>query len=470
MPGITRRRFLGGSLASIGASLVAACTGRPTPRASLAPIVFPTDPAITGGPDAVVRTATRWPIKRVLYLMQENRSFDHVLGAVPGVNGATTGNMLGEEVPLVRCPQWLPGDLPHNYRAAHDSINGGRMDNFVLPDFESPELAAVAAAYAYSQLRRDDVPNYWNWAERYVVCDNFFASVPGPSYPNHLFFVAGDSGGIYDNPEKAGFVPFPGGGRWKSWGCDAREGAFVKVLDADGRLTTTRPCLDIPTVGDQLEDTGIPWAYYSAQPYQGGYIWNAYAAFPSIRRTETWTRRIRPVDHLIEHIRADALPAVTWVVPRYELSDHPAWSSSHAHNWITELVNAVMRSPMWEHTAIFVTWDEWGGFYDHVVPPKVDEIGLGIRVPMLVISPYAKEGYVDSEVGEFSSPLKFIQTNWGLEHHTPRIIGTHDFSHVFDFERAPRTGEPLPPKRDATGDPYVYPGTDPSWPDEFRTG
>ncbi|MGH2679477.1 MAG: phospholipase C [Actinomycetota bacterium] len=470
MPRITRRRFLGGSLAGIGASLIAACTGRRRPRAALDPIVFPTAPVITDGPATVVRAPTRWPIKRVLYLMQENRSFDHVLGAIPSLNGATTGNMLGQEVPLVRCPQWLPGDLPHNYRAAHDSINGGRMDNFVLPGFENPELAAVAAAYAHSQLHRDDVPNYWHWAERYVVCDNFFASVPGPSYPNHLFFVAGDAGGIYDNPENAGAVPFPGGGKWKSWGCDARVDAFVKVLDADGRLTTTRPCLGIPTVGDQFEDAGIPWAFYSSQPYQSGYIWNAYAAFPSIRQTELWTRRIRPVDHLIEHIEADALPAVTWVTPRYELSDHPAWSSSHAHNWLTEVVNAVMRSPMWEHTAIFITWDEWGGFYDHVPPPKVDEIGLGIRVPMLVISPFAKEGYVDSEVGEFSSPLKFIQANWGLEHHTPRIVETHDFSHVFDFDQEPRIALPRPPKQDAIGNAYVYPGTDPSWPEEFRTG
>jgi phospholipase C len=470
MPGLTRRRFLGGGLAGLAASAIAACTGGTRPRAALDPVVFPTDPAIPAGRDAALATTTRWPIKRVIYVMQENRSFDHVLGAVPGVDGATTGSMLGEEVPLVRCPQWLPGDLPHNYRAAHDSINGGRMDNFILPNFEEPELQAVAAAYAYSQLDRGDVPNYWRWAERYVVCDNFFASVPGPSYPNHLFFVAGDAGGIYDNPENAGFAPYPGGGRWKSWGCDARADAFVKVLDSDGRISTMRPCLEIPTVGDQLEDAGIPWAHYSAQPYQSGYIWNAYSTFPSIRRTQTWVRRMRPTDHLIEHVRAGALPAVTWVTPRYPLSDHPAWSSAHAHNWLTDLVNAAMESPVWEHTAIFITWDEWGGFYDHVPPPKVDPIGLGIRVPMIVISPYAKDGYVDREVGEFSSPLKFVQANWGLEHHTPRIRATHDFSHVFDFDRPPRAGERQPRNERATGNPYVHPGADPSWPPEFRPG
>jgi phospholipase C len=467
MPGeLSRRRFLGRSLAGIAASLIAACSRRP-PRAALPPRLLRTEPV----PDAARASAVRtgWPIKRVLYVMQENRSFDHVLGAFPGVNGATTGRLLGREVPLVRCPQWLPGDLPHNLQAAFDSINGGRMDNFILPGFEDEELAAVAEVYAYSQLHRDDVPNYHHWAARYVVCDNFFASVPGPSYPNHLYFVAGDSNGIYDNPENAGFVPMPGGGRWKSWGCDAKEDAFVRIVLADGRVAETRPCLDIPTVGDQLEDAGIPWAYYSAQPGQSGYIWNAYAAFPSVRTTEVWTRRIRPTDQLIEHIERGALPAVTWVTPVYPLSDHPAWSSSHAHNWLTDVVNAVMRSPMWEHTAIFITWDEWGGFYDHVPPPERAGIPLGIRVPMLVISPFAREGYVDRAVGEFSSPLKFIQANWGLEHHTPRIRSTHDFSHVFDFDRPPRPPDPQPPKHDAIGDPFVHPGTDPSWPERFRT-
>jgi phospholipase C len=466
---VTRRRFLRGGLTALGASIIAACTRHP-PRASLEPIVYPEGPAVGSGWDRVVGIDTRWPIKRVLYLMQENRSFDHVLGAFPGANGATTGSLLGEEVPLVRCPQWLPGDLPHNHDAALASINGGRMDNFALPNFERPDLAEVAAAYAYSQFHESDVPNYWHWAREYVLCDNFFASVPGASYPNHLFFVAGHSSGVYDNPENIRTVPFPGGGRWKSWGCDAPEDAFVLSRGEDGTTSRGRPCFDFPTVGDQLTDADIPWAYYSSQPFQSGYIWNAYASFPSIRETDEWTRRVRPVDRLLDHIEAGALPAVTWATPRYHLSDHPPLSSSHAHNWLTEVVNAVMTSPIWSHTAIFITWDEWGGFYDHVPPPKVDELGFGIRVPMLVISPYAKRGYVDHELGEFSSPLKFIQSNWALEHHTARIRQTHDFSHVFDFRRRPRDPDPRPEKDDAIGDPLVPPGTDPSWLTQSREG
>jgi phospholipase C len=464
MKGLTRRRFLGRSIAALGA-FAAACTRRRPRRAAMEPRIFPEEPAVDSGLEHALGIETRWPIKRVIYVMQENRSFDHVLGAFPGADGATTGLLLGEEVPLVRCPQWLPGDLPHNYNASIASINGGRMDNFALPSFENPELAEVATAYAYSQLHESDVPNYWHWAREYVLCDNLFASAPGASYPNHLFFVAGDSGGVFDNPERALTVPFPGGGRWKSWGCDAAEAASVLRREADGTLARGRPCFDLRTVGDQLSDATIPWAYYSAQPFQSAYIWNAYASFPSIRSTDEWTRRIRPVERLLDHIRQGSIPPVTWVTPLYHFSDHPAWSSSHAHNWLTELVNAVMTSAIWSHTAIFITWDEWGGFYDHKPPPEVDALGFGIRVPMLVISPYAMRGYIDHELGEFSSPLKFVQANW---HHTERLRRTHDFSHVFDFRQRPRDPDPRPIKADAIGEPWEHPGDDPSWPEEFR--
>lgn len=468
MQKLSRRRFLGRSLAAIGASIVAACTRQRSPRAAMEPVLLPEVPAVDSGFEQALGIETRWPIKRVLYVMQENRSFDNVLGAFPGADGATIGNLLDDEVPLVRCPQWLPGDLPHNYDASVASINGGRMDNFVLTDFEDPELGEMSAAYAYSQLHESDVPNYWHWAREYVLCDSLFASAPGASYPNHLFFVAGHSGGVFDNPEDARSVPFPGGGRWKSWGCDAAVDATVLSRGEDGTTSRGRPCFDFPTVGDQLTDASIPWAYYSSQPFQPGYIWNAYASFPSIRTTDEWTKRIRPVDRLLEHIEAGTLPAVTWVTPRYHLSDHPPWSSSHAHNWLTEIVNAVMTSPMWPHIAIFITWDEWGGFYDHKPPPAIDQLGLGIRVPMLVISPYAQRGYIDHELGEFSSPLKFIQSNWSLDHHTERIRRTHDFSHVFDFRQRPRDPSPRPGKDDAIGDPRVLPDTDPSWPAQFR--
>jgi phospholipase C len=154
---------------------------------------------------------------------------------------------------------------------------------------------------------------------------------------------------------------------------------------------------------------------------------------------------------------------VTWITPRFQLSDHPPFSTKHAHNWVTEVVNAIMRSEMWEDIAIFITWDEWGGLYDHVAPPALDHMELGFRVPLLVISPYARRGYIDDAFGEFSSPLRFIADNWGLPHLTPRIASSHDFSHVFDFRRPPRKPDPRPPTR-ATGRFYEFPERFPTWP------
>ena len=154
---------------------------------------------------------------------------------------------------------------------------------------------------------------------------------------------------------------------------------------------------------------------------------------------------------------------MAWITPRFQLSDHPPFSTKHAHNWVTDVVNALMRSDMWDDIALFITWDEWGGLYDHVEPPRLDHMELGFRVPLLVLSPYAKRGYVDDAFGEFSSPLRFIAENWGLPHLTKRIRSSHDFEHVFDFKKPPRSPRPLP-KIEAYGKFYEFPESFPAWP------
>jgi phospholipase C len=172
---------------------------------------------------------------------------------------------------------------------------------------------------------------------------------------------------------------------------------------------------------------------------------------------------VRPVDRLLRDIRAGSLPAVTWITPRFQLSDHPPYSSAWAHNWVTDIVGEIMRGDLWEHTAIFVTWDEWGGFYDPVPPPKVDEVGLGFRVPLLTISPYTVRGIVDDEIGEFSTPLRFISDNWGLDPLTPRIRKTHNMEHLFDFANGPRSPV-VPTSKAATYLESPFENPDPSYP------
>jgi phospholipase C len=450
-PFLSRRTFLRASGLSLAGATLYACTGGGRRQ----PVLGPT---ATG---SVVAADTRWPIKRVVYVMMENRSFDNLFGRFPGARGARTGVKLGQEVPLAPCPQWLPGDLPHD-RAAHiNAVNGGTYDGFALGQFGDP--------WAYTTFEERQVPNYWRLAREYVLCDNFFASVGGPSYPNHFFFVAGQAGGALDNPENIETRVEDDGRRFKSWGCDAvGDEVFVLVKDGNGNLAKHGTCFDFPTVPEQLEQAGISWAYYSASPYQPGSFWNALNGVSGIYHTDLWrSDRIRPVDGLLDDIRAERLPAVTWVTPRFELSDHPPQSTCYAQEWVTDLVNGVIESDAWEHTAVFITWDEWGGFYDHVRPPEVDDLGFGFRVPTLVVSPYARRGYVDDAEGEFSSPLKFIEDNWGLPYLSERIERTHNFEHVFDFERNPRRdAQPLPRIEGCYGTPWDFPGFDyPGWPE-----
>jgi phospholipase C len=450
-PLFSRRSFLRTSAFALAGATMYACTGGGRKQ----PVVAP------AATTSVVATETRWPIKRVIYVMMENRSFDNLFGRFPGANGATVGVKFGQEVPLTLSPHWLPGDIPHD-RAAHlNDVNGGAYDGFGNGQFGDP--------WAYTQFDEASIPNYWSLARDYVLSDNFFASVGGPSYPNHFFFVAGQSGGALDNPENIETRPMQDGRNFKSWGCDAvGENVFVLVKDEQGNLTKHDSCFTFGTVPEQLEEAGVSWAYYAAQPGQPGYFWNALNGIAGVFHTDLWRPElIRSVDRLPEDIRAGRLPSVTWVTPRFELSDHPPESTCFAQNWVTDVVNAVMGSEDWMHTALFLTWDEWGGFYDHVPPPEVDDLGFGFRVPNLLISPYARKGYVDHAEGEFSSPLKFISDNWGLPYLTERIERTHNFEHAFAFGKNPRTdAQPLQQLDGCYGDPFEYPGDDyPGWPE-----
>jgi phospholipase C len=431
---LTRREFLVGSGAVVLGAAAACSGGGPdtTASASRTANVPTPDPTTVG-------TAT--PIKRVVVVMKENRSFDHLFGLFPGANGATTGVLDGEQVSLTPGVDRLPQDLPHHYADAIKDWNQGAMDGFGRSEH--------TRTYAFTQQRPDQIPNYWHWAQANVLGDNFFASAMGPSFPNHLYMIAGQSGRVHDQPVHDD----PPSGKARSWGCDTVETSRVVVTHEDGSKEEVFPCFDFPTCGDLLLDMGIDWRYYSADETQSGYIWNAYTTIEHVRHSDLWNQHFRPVDALIEDIGANRLPPVTWVTPKFDLADHPKFQSSlcEGEGWATEVVNAIMQSPMWEETAIFITWDEWGGFYDHVSPPQIDEFGLGIRVPLLAISPFAKQGFVDPTLGEFCSFLRFIEDNWGLEQLTGRDRQASNLFSAFDFDQSPRGPDAVPPRACAQG-------------------
>jgi phospholipase C len=420
----------------LGAALVW-WSSRPPDWEPLGAPVFGTRPPVVDASSF----ETRWPIKHVVFIIKENRTFDHMFGRFPGVNGVTQGMDHGELRPLTRVPDRLEHDIEHCYDCALEAWANGRMDGFNREEW--------ADRYAYTQLWPEDMPNYWRWAEDYVLNDNFFASAQGPSFPNHLYTIAATSGGAHTNPQQniAELEEWldANPGRQKAWGCDSMENSYLDIENMEGEVQRIPPCLEFTTEGDLLSAAGIPWAYYSAEPDQNGYIWSAYDAVKHIRENpEIWRRHMFGVDGIVADIDDGRLPPMTWVTPRFEVSEHPEYSFCEGENWTTEVINAIMRSPMWEDTAIFLVWDDYGGFYDHVPPPQVDGFGFGIRVPLLVISPYAREGYVDHTLGEFSSVLRFVEDNWGLTQLTHRDADAFNLSGAFDFTQEPRRGETLP--------------------------
>jgi phospholipase C len=408
----------------------------------------PTDLGSRPGRVDATSFPTRWPIKHVVFIIKENRTFDNLFGRFPGADGATSGMDQGTARPLTHALDRIPVDIVHCYECALQAWNEGRMDGFA-------SVSSPADRYAYTQFRPKDLPAYWHWAKRFVLGDNFFASAQGPSFPNHLYTIAAQSGGAHDNPiqdleqlrDRHRTT-----GLFKAWGCDSVEEAYVPVEDREGKEVKIPPCFDFLTEGDLLLRAGIPWAYYSATNTQNGYLWSAYDAVRHIRQdTQLWQSHVFPVDGLVQDIRDNRLPPVTWVTPRFELSEHPEYSFCWGQNWTTRIVNAIMSSPMWQDTAIFITWDDYGGFYDHVPPPQVDRFGFGVRVPLLLISPYAKAGYVDHTLGEFSSVLRFIEDNWGLSQLTHRDRDAANLSEAFDFSQEPRKPDPQPVRTDCPG-------------------
>jgi phospholipase C len=445
MTGRPPTRPLAGSVAAVlvsAAVVAAACTTSPARSSGGTPIARtrPSSPVATTEPDV----PTRWPIRHVVVVMQENRSFDHMFGRFPGVDGARFGWDDGVRRPLTHLSAQRIPDLPHCWPCAVADWDHGKMDGF--------GRSASAERYAYTQLERRDEPNYWSWAKRYVLHDRFFSAARGPSYPNHLFLISGQSAGAHDNPSRAEAR------NSLTWGCDSPPQERVRVVRGDGTSDSVHPCFDIPTIADRLDRSNVPWAYYAANEREPGYIWSAFASIRRVFYGPAWPAHVLPVDRVVEDIRSSPLPSVTWITPRFQLSNHPGANFCYGENWATRVIDAIMRSPDWDSTAIFLTWDEWGGFYDHVPPPRDDPFGLGFRVPLIVLSPYARQGMIAHRTSEFDSMLRFIERNWGLPPLTERDANAPSLRSDFDFSQAPTPPDPLPPRADCHGSKWKITG------------
>jgi phospholipase C len=360
------------------------------------------------------------PIEHIVVIMQENRSFDNLFNGYPGADTVKSGMSDGVPIPLKPVSLADGRDLTHTHLRWWKDWNHGAMDGFAQSDADPPTLP-------YSYVPRKDVEPYWDLAEQYTLGDRMFQSNTGPSFVAHQYMIAGQSGDVAENP--TGTI----------WGCDADPGSRAALIGPDGtELPGVFPCFDYQTMADLLDAKGITWRYYAPGSAQKFYVLSAYQAIRHIRYGEDWKKNvISPQNRVLTDIAAGELAQVTWIVPDYTHSDHPGSGSMEGPDWVASIVNAIGKSQYWNSTAIFISWDDWGGWYDHVSPPVVDRMGPGFRVPLLVVSPWARHGYVSHEFHLASGFNTFIEENFGLPNLGARDAMQDDFADCFDYGQIP---------------------------------
>jgi phospholipase C len=376
------------------------------------------------------------PIKHIIVIVQENRSFDNMFNGFPGADTASVGQTKLGPQPLAVVPFVSGGpDIGHFHTSFTAAYDGGALDNFNAEGTYSFSCGGYCATpgppnYAYSYLPQSDTVPYWTLAKQFTLADRMFESNSGPSFPAHQYLIAGQSDNVAEVPNG----PF--------WGCDDTPGSLAAQLSNSGDETPgVFPCFDYATLGDDMDDAGVTWRYYTPV---GPYFFNAYDAIRQVRYGDDWTSDIiTPETRVLTDIAANNLAQVSWVVPQLINSDHALANSNTGPQWVASIVNAVGASPYWKDTAILIVWDDWGGWYDHVPPPQLDVMGLGFRVPLIVVSPYARHGYVSHVQHEFGSILRFTENAFGLP-----SLGTADaradaLADCFDFTQSVTPLQPV---------------------------
>jgi phospholipase C len=358
------------------------------------------------------------PIKHFITLMQENHSFDNYFGTYPGADGVPKDVCMpvNNTDPNSRCvkPFRLGGraseDLSHSAGAFNGQLNGGRMDGFITAQSQRGKEQEVVMGH-YDD---GNIPYYWNVADEFVLFDRFFTSARSGSLTNHMFWVTGGPG----NP----------------------NGEFIPRNGFDTQTT----------IFDRLEEKGISWKFY-VQNYDpritfrsntlsdrgSQVVWVPLLNYPRYIDNPDLFRHIVSMDEFYDDVRHGTLPSVSYLIPSGS-SEHPPGSIKAGETFVRTLIGALVRSKLWASSAFQWTYDDWGGWYDHVRPPQVDRFGYGFRAPALLVSPYARRGYIEHATMDFTSILKFIEENWGLRPLTRRDRAATSLMRAFDFTKPPR--------------------------------
>jgi phospholipase C len=419
---------------------VTACVavGLSTACSSIAPSAAPavSGAAPFGAP--VQQVFGNGAIKHIVVIVQENRSVDNLFNGFPGADTAKYGiNEQGQKVKLQSTSLTAPYDLSHTHKAWVVDYDGGKLEGFdreaVTCYTNDTSLRPPRTVAAYGYVPRTDVEPYWEMAQDYTFADKMFQSNQGPSFPAHQYIISGTSaianGSQYladDNVDsKSGF---------HQGGCSSHRDSTVPTIDVNGQSgPPVFPCFDRISIIQLMDDRKVTWRYF--QQIGGSGAWHAVDAIKSVWKTPNYANVRWPSKRALEMIDHNEIPSVTFITPSAQNSDHAARNDGGGPAWVASIVNSIGLRSDWQSTAILVVWDDWGGWYDHVPPKVYNSNELGFRVPMIVISPYAKQGYVSHVHYEFGSILKLIEETFGLKSLGTTDVRANDLSDCFDFAK-----------------------------------
>jgi phospholipase C len=451
------------ALTVAGAMSLAACGGNGS-AGGTGPAFAPNLGHANGVRFGGVPLASSGKIQHVVIVVQENRSFDNLFAGYPGADTQSYGyDIHNHKIVLAPIPLEEPWDIQHSSANFFKACNGRgkipgtkcRMNGFNTEKASckmhgSPPCPNADPQYGY--VPSTETGPYVAMAQQYVLADKMFESnLDGGSFISHQYIIGAQA------PSSA--VDFP----LNVWGCPGGKSDTIKTLTPQRTYgPPVQACFSNDTLATELDTANIPWRYYADSVTN---IWSAYQANFPIWHGPDWGKDITaPSRSFLTDVANGKLDAVTWITPSCTDSDHSGCQSNHGPDWVASVVNAVGQSPFWDSTAIFVFWDDYGGWYDHVAPRYVDYDGLGFRVPMLVISPYAKQNYVSHVEYEHGSILKFVEDQFGL----PRLSASDTRAKspaedCFDFTQPPREFVPIPAHLKASY--FIHAPIDPRPPD-----
>ncbi|HEY2474957.1 MAG TPA: alkaline phosphatase family protein [Candidatus Cybelea sp.] len=426
----------------IVALLLAACGG-----ASLAPSATGAR-AFAGLGDS----AASGKIRHIIIIIQENRSFNNLFYGFPGATTTTYGyNTKDQKITLQPVSLDTGWDLDHSsysffaacngtgsYPGTDCLMNGFNKEAYYCGHYSS-EPPCPNRNPPYSYVPHSETKPYFYLGRHYVLADEMYASnFDASSFISHQYIIAGQAKSTVNYP-------------YFAWGCSGGEGDDIELVTRQRLLGGYRPvCWDTKTIGDEMDDAGLSWAFYASQIDSDGDLWSAYQNIKHIYNGPDWQKDvISPQTRFFDDVAHGKLRALTWITPTCANSDHAGCQSKTGPSWVASLVNAVGESKYWDSSAIFIFWDDYGGWFDPKAPALKDYDGLGLRIPLLVVSPYAKAGHVSHVHYEHGSILKFVEDTFGLA----RLAAsdrraTSPENDAFDFNRRPRKFVPVPAEYD----------------------